>query len=66
MLKKIDQFKHYANEVEVSISDDDIILDPFAGSGSVCIAALKTKRRYVAYDIDKKYCELAERRIKKY
>jgi len=46
--------------------ENDIILDPFAGSGSVCIAALKTKRRYVAYDIDKKYCELAERRIKKY
>jgi DNA modification methylase len=41
-----------------------VILDPFVGSGAACIAALKTNRHYVAYDIDPKYCELAERRIK--
>jgi modification methylase len=43
----------------------EVVLDPFAGSGSTCIAALKTNRKYVAYDIDKKYCRLAEERIKK-
>ncbi|PIR72325.1 MAG: hypothetical protein COU42_01505, partial [Candidatus Nealsonbacteria bacterium CG10_big_fil_rev_8_21_14_0_10_36_24] len=36
------------------------------GSGTACIAALKTKRNYVAYDIDKNYCDLAERRIKQF
>ena len=44
--------------------EGDVILDPFVGAGTTCIAALKTKRKYVAYDIDKKYCKLAERRIK--
>jgi len=45
---------------------NEVVLDPFAGSGTTCIAALKTKRKYIAYDNDKKYCELAERRIKNY
>lgn len=44
----------------------DIVLDPFVGSGSVCIAAIKAKRHYVGYDIDKKYLKLAEHRIRKY
>lgn len=42
--------------------EDEIVLDPFAGSGTTCIAVLKTKRKYVAYDIDKKYCDLAEKK----
>lgn len=44
----------------------DIVLDPFVGSGSTCIAALKAKRHYVGYDIDKEYVRLAETRIKQY
>lgn len=43
--------------------ESDIILDPFVGSGTTCIAALKTIRKYVGYDIDKNYCKIAERRI---
>ena len=41
----------------------DIILDPFMGSGSTAIAALKSERKYIGYDIDAKYIELAEARI---
>lgn len=41
----------------------DIVLDPFMGSGSTAIAALKAKRKYVGYDIDPEYIELAEERI---
>lgn len=44
--------------------EDEVILDPFVGSGTTCIAALKANRKYVAYDIDKKYCDLAEKRIR--
>lgn len=44
--------------------EGQVVLDPFVGSGTTCIAALKTRRNYVAYDTDKKYCELAENRIK--
>ena len=45
---------------------DEIVLDPFVGSGSACIAALKAKRHYVGYDINKNYVKLAETRIKQY
>ncbi|HOR42050.1 MAG TPA: site-specific DNA-methyltransferase [Atribacterota bacterium] len=52
--------------IQLYTFEDDVILDPFIGSGTACIAALKTNRKYVAYDIDKKYCDLAERRIKQF
>jgi len=52
--------------IQLYTFEDEIVLDPFVGSGTTCIAALKTKRNYVAYDIDKKYCDLAEKRIKQF
>ena len=42
----------------------DIILDPFIGSGSTAIAALKLKRHYIGYEISSEYVELAEKRLK--
>jgi len=42
---------------------EDVILDPFIGSGSVGIAALKTNRFYIGYDIDPEYVKNAEKRI---
>ena len=44
----------------------DVVLDPFAGSGTVCLAALKDRRDYVAYEIDPEYARLAETRISAY
>lgn len=41
----------------------DVILDPFMGSGSTAIAALKSERKYVGYDIDPEYVKTAEGRI---
>jgi site-specific DNA-methyltransferase (adenine-specific) len=45
---------------------DDIVLDPFAGSGTVAISALKTGRNYILYDNNNQYCQLAQRRIEKF
>ncbi|HNT41232.1 MAG TPA: site-specific DNA-methyltransferase [Tenuifilaceae bacterium] len=42
---------------------DDVVLDPFIGSGTTAISALKSKRRYVGYEISEEYVNLAERRI---
>jgi site-specific DNA-methyltransferase (adenine-specific) len=44
----------------------DIVLDPFMGSGSTAIAALKSGRKYVGYEIDPKYIQSAEERIAPY
>jgi site-specific DNA-methyltransferase (adenine-specific) len=44
----------------------DVILDPFAGSGSTCLSAIKNERNYVGYDIDSDYVKLAEKRILNY
>jgi len=52
--------------IQLYTFEGDVVLDPFVGSGTTCIAALKTNRKYVAYDIDKNYCDLSERRIKQF
>jgi site-specific DNA-methyltransferase (adenine-specific) len=42
---------------------DDLVLDPFSGSGTTLFAAVTNKRRGVGIDVDRKYCELACKRI---
>ena len=44
----------------------EVVLDPFCGSGSSCIAALETGRHYVGYDINQKYVQLAETRVRQH
>src|SRR5215208_494000 len=43
--------------------EDDLVLDPFMGSGSALVAAARLGRRYVGYDLDAGYVELARRRV---
>ena len=42
---------------------NDVVLDPFVGSGTTCVAAAQLGRHYVGYDISQDYCELAQKRI---
>jgi site-specific DNA-methyltransferase (adenine-specific) len=42
---------------------DEIVLDPFMGSGSTALAALETGRHFVGYDLSPEYVELARQRI---
>jgi site-specific DNA-methyltransferase (adenine-specific) len=42
----------------------DVVLDPFVGSGTTCVVALKTERHFLGIDINKEYIELAKRRVK--
>ncbi len=41
----------------------DVILDPFIGSGTTALAAIKSERNYIGYDISEKYIELAKGRL---
>jgi DNA modification methylase len=43
--------------------EDDLVLDPFMGSGSTLVAAARTGRRYVGYDLDPAYVEIARQRV---
>lgn len=43
---------------------DDVVLDPFMGSGTTLVAAKELNRQYVGYDISQNYCELAEQRLR--
>jgi site-specific DNA-methyltransferase (cytosine-N4-specific) len=43
---------------------DDIVLDPFLGSGTTAVAAKLTGRKYIGIDSSKEFCDIAEKRVK--
>ncbi len=49
--------------IQLYTYQEDIVLDPFCGSGTTCLAAIKTKRHYIGYDNNQDYVKLAETRI---
>ena len=52
--------------IQLYTYEGEIVLDPFMGSGQTAIAAIKTGRHYIGYEIEEKYVRLAEKRIKKF
>ena len=42
---------------------NDLVLVPFAGSGTECAASLLESRRFIGYEIDQKYFDIANKRI---
>ncbi len=52
--------------IQLYTFEDEIVLDPFMGSGQTAIAALKSKRHFVGYEIEQKYIDLATRRIQEH
>lgn len=64
--------KNHPTEKAVSIlkpliqsfsSPGDLVLDPFSGSGSTCVAAAFTGRRYIGIELDAGYCALSRKRL---
>jgi site-specific DNA-methyltransferase (adenine-specific) len=49
--------------IELYTYAGDLVLDPFLGSGSTAVAAVRSGRRHVGYDIDSTYIEIAGERI---
>lgn len=43
----------------------DLVLDPFNGSGTTCVAAIRLDRRFLGIDVNQDYCEVAINRISK-
>ena len=50
--------------VSASSHTGDIILDPFCGSGTTCVAAKQLGRHYIGIEINPDYCKIAEDRLR--
>ena len=55
--------KLLAKIILASSRPNDVVFDPFAGSGTTSVVAQKLGRRYVGIEIDEHYCCLAEKRL---
>ena len=49
--------------IENSSNEGDIVMDCFMGSGSTGVACIETNRKFLGIEIDKKYYDIAVRRI---
>jgi len=50
--------------VTLGSREDDLVLDPFVGSGTTCIAAKLLNRKYIGMEMDSEYVVIAQERIK--
>jgi site-specific DNA-methyltransferase (adenine-specific) len=50
--------------IQLYTFSNEIVLDPFMGSGQTALAALKAGRHFVGYELIEEYCSLAKRRIR--
>jgi site-specific DNA-methyltransferase (adenine-specific) len=49
--------------IELYTYEDDVVLDPFMGSGTTAVAALRTSRHFIGFDTDRSYITRANARI---
>ena len=59
--KPVELMKYY---IENSTYENDIVLDPFMGSGSTGVACVNTNRNFIGIELDEKYFKIAKERIK--
>lgn len=50
--------------IQLTTDEQDIILDPFAGSGSVLIQASYMNRKYIGFELNKSYIEMFDKYLK--
>ena len=49
--------------IEKSSKEGELVLDPFMGSGSTCVAAKNKKRKYIGIELDPQWFNVAQERI---
>jgi DNA modification methylase len=59
--KNLNLFKEL---ITISSNENDLILDPFLGSGTTALAAKQLNRNYIGIELSKEYCTIAYNRIK--
>ncbi len=55
--------KLLAKIILASSKEQDLVLDPFNGSGTTSVVAKKLGRKFIGIEIDKSYCLLAQKRV---
>jgi len=67
------EFRYHRNQKPVGLikriiqrycCEDDLVLDCYSGSGSICIAIKEMSCRYIGIDISEEYCQIARDRLK--
>ena len=51
--------------IENSSQEGELVLEPFAGIGSTLLACVESKRNYIGFEIDEKYYNISNQRLKK-
>ena len=51
--------------VKQLFKEDDVVLDPFLGSGTTALACIKTKRKFIGFEINEKYINISNKLINK-
>jgi len=68
----IESFKEHQASYPVSLikplilttsKKNDIVLDPFSGSGTTAVASILTNRNFIGFEVNENYCHLANKRI---
>lgn len=49
--------------IKLFTEKDDIVLDPFAGSGTAGVSAIRNNRNFILIEINQEFCDLAQMRI---
>jgi site-specific DNA-methyltransferase (adenine-specific) len=49
--------------IKLFTKEGDLVLDPFNGSGTTCVAAKRLHRHYLGIDLSEEYCQIASDRI---
>lgn len=60
--KPVDLFRYI---IRASSNLGDVILDPFMGSGTTAVAAIQEGRKFMGFEINKDYYDLANKRLRK-
>lgn len=60
-MKPVELLKQY---IELASQENNIVLDPFMGSGSTGVACKELNRNFIGYELEPKYFEIAQQRIK--
>ena len=52
--------------IKASSQPNEVVLDPFIGSGTTAVVALALQRSVIGFELKKEYCDIAAQRIESF